>query len=85
MSMQGMVLSLKVKVEDAVKEGDTVAVIEAMKMEMQSMPTSGVCQGNLCCRRGYCCSRRYNTVNRVKRAGVEVSCSKKYSLQTAVK
>lgn len=32
-SMQGMVLSLKVKVEDAVKEGDTVAVIEAMKME----------------------------------------------------
>ncbi|MDD4249799.1 MAG: biotin/lipoyl-binding protein, partial [Methanosarcina sp.] len=32
-SMQGMVLSIKVKVEDAVKEGDVVAVIEAMKME----------------------------------------------------
>lgn len=32
-SMQGMVLSLKVKVEDTVTEGDTVAVIEAMKME----------------------------------------------------
>src|SRR5665647_3032732 len=32
-SMQGMVLSLKVKVEDIVSEGDTVAVIEAMKME----------------------------------------------------
>ena len=32
-SMQGMVLSLKVKVEDIVAEGDTVAVIEAMKME----------------------------------------------------
>jgi pyruvate carboxylase subunit B len=32
-SMQGMVLSLKVKVEDSVEEGDVVAVIEAMKME----------------------------------------------------
>jgi pyruvate carboxylase subunit B len=32
-SMQGMILSLKVKVEDIVSEGDTVAVIEAMKME----------------------------------------------------
>ncbi|AKB55870.1 MULTISPECIES: sodium-extruding oxaloacetate decarboxylase subunit alpha [Methanosarcina] len=32
-SMQGMVLSLKVKVEDTVAEGDTIAVIEAMKME----------------------------------------------------
>ena len=32
-SMQGMILSLKVKVEDIVEEGDTVAVIEAMKME----------------------------------------------------
>jgi pyruvate carboxylase subunit B len=32
-SMQGMVLSLKVKVEDIVAEGDTVAVVEAMKME----------------------------------------------------
>ncbi|HOW13463.1 sodium-extruding oxaloacetate decarboxylase subunit alpha [Methanosarcina sp.] len=42
-SMQGMVLSLKVKVEDAVKEGDTVAVIEAMKMENAiHAPHSGV-------------------------------------------
>ncbi len=32
-SMQGMVLSLRVKVEDIVNEGDTVAIIEAMKME----------------------------------------------------
>jgi pyruvate carboxylase subunit B len=32
-SMQGMVLSLKVKVEDIVAEGDTIAIIEAMKME----------------------------------------------------
>ena len=32
-SMQGMVLSLKVKVEDTVAEGDTIAIIEAMKME----------------------------------------------------
>jgi pyruvate carboxylase subunit B len=32
-SMQGMVLSIKVKVEDVVAEGDTIAVIEAMKME----------------------------------------------------
>lgn len=32
-SMQGMVLSLKVKVEETVQEGDTIAVIEAMKME----------------------------------------------------
>ncbi len=32
-SMQGMVLSLKVKVEDTVAEGDMVAIIEAMKME----------------------------------------------------
>jgi len=31
--MQGMVLSLKVKVEDIVAEGDTIAIIEAMKME----------------------------------------------------
>jgi len=28
-----MVLSLRVKVEDIVNEGDTVAIIEAMKME----------------------------------------------------
>jgi len=32
-SMQGMVLSIKVKVEDTVEEGEVVAVIEAMKME----------------------------------------------------
>jgi pyruvate carboxylase subunit B len=31
--MQGMVLSLKVSVGDAVEEGDTICVIEAMKME----------------------------------------------------
>jgi pyruvate carboxylase subunit B len=41
--MQGMVLSLKVKVEDIVKEGDTVAVIEAMKMENAvHAPHSGI-------------------------------------------
>ncbi|MDD3041651.1 MAG: sodium-extruding oxaloacetate decarboxylase subunit alpha [Methanosarcinaceae archaeon] len=32
-SMQGMVLSLKVRVEEVVQEGDTIAVVEAMKME----------------------------------------------------
>lgn len=31
--MQGMVLSIKAKVGDAIQEGDTVCVIEAMKME----------------------------------------------------
>ena len=42
-SMQGMVLSLKVKVEDTVSEGDTVAVIEAMKMENAvHAPHSGI-------------------------------------------
>ncbi|MDI9394039.1 MAG: sodium-extruding oxaloacetate decarboxylase subunit alpha [Euryarchaeota archaeon] len=42
-SMQGMVLSLKVKVEDAVKEGDTIAIIEAMKMENAiHAPHSGI-------------------------------------------
>jgi pyruvate carboxylase subunit B len=42
-SMQGMVLSIKVKVEDSVKEGDTVAVIEAMKMENAvHAPHSGI-------------------------------------------
>jgi pyruvate carboxylase subunit B len=42
-SMQGMVLSLKVKVEDVVKEGDTVVVIEAMKMENAvHAPHSGI-------------------------------------------
>ena len=42
-SMQGMVLSLKVKVEDIVAEGDTVAVIEAMKMENSvHSPHSGI-------------------------------------------
>ena len=32
-SMQGMIVKLKVKVGDNVEEGDTVAVLEAMKME----------------------------------------------------
>ena len=42
-SMQGMILSLKVKVEDTVAEGDTVAVIEAMKMENAvHAPNSGI-------------------------------------------
>ena len=42
-SMQGMILSLKVKVEDTVSEGDTVAIIEAMKMENAvHAPTSGI-------------------------------------------
>jgi pyruvate carboxylase subunit B len=42
-SMQGMILSLKVKVEDTVAEGDTVAIIEAMKMENAvHAPTSGI-------------------------------------------
>lgn len=42
--MQGMVLSLQVKVEDTVREGDTVAVIEAMKMEnaVHAPPRSGI-------------------------------------------
>lgn len=41
--MQGMILSLKVKVEDTVSEGDTVAIIEAMKMENAvHAPTSGI-------------------------------------------
>ena len=31
--MQGMVLTVKVKVGDKVKEGDTVVVLEAMKMQ----------------------------------------------------
>ena len=31
--MQGMIVKLKVKVGDNVEEGDTVAVLEAMKME----------------------------------------------------
>jgi pyruvate carboxylase subunit B len=42
-SMQGMVLSIKVKVEDVVTEGDTIAVIEAMKMENSiHAPHSGI-------------------------------------------
>jgi len=32
-AMQGMIVKLKVKVGDSVNEGDTVAVLEAMKME----------------------------------------------------
>ena len=31
--MQGMIVKLKVKIGDKVNEGDTVAVLEAMKME----------------------------------------------------
>jgi pyruvate carboxylase subunit B len=31
--MQGMVLSVKVAIGDCINEGDTVCVIEAMKME----------------------------------------------------
>ncbi len=42
-SMQGMVLSIKVKVEDVVAEGDTITVIEAMKMENSiHAPHSGI-------------------------------------------
>jgi pyruvate carboxylase subunit B len=42
-SMHGMILSLKVKVEDIVAEGATVAVIEAMKMENSvQAPHSGI-------------------------------------------
>ena len=42
-SMQGMVLSIKVKVEDVVAEGGTIAVIEAMKMENSiHAPHSGI-------------------------------------------
>ncbi|MDD4330761.1 MAG: sodium-extruding oxaloacetate decarboxylase subunit alpha [Methanosarcinaceae archaeon] len=45
-SMQGMVLSLKVKVEDTVQAGDTIAVIEAMKMENAvHAPHSGTIKG----------------------------------------
>ncbi|MEE1117673.1 DUF2118 domain-containing protein, partial [Methanosphaera sp.] len=32
-AMQGMIVKLKVNVGDNVNEGDTVAVLEAMKME----------------------------------------------------
>lgn len=42
-SMQGMILSLKTKVGEQVNEGDTICVIEAMKMENAvSAPKSGV-------------------------------------------
>ncbi len=42
-SMQGMILSLKTKVGEQVNEGDTVCVIEAMKMENAvSAPKSGI-------------------------------------------
>ena len=41
--MSGMVLSIKVKVGDKVKEGDLVAMIEAMKMQNEvHSPFSGV-------------------------------------------
>ncbi|MBZ3935719.1 sodium-extruding oxaloacetate decarboxylase subunit alpha [Methanimicrococcus blatticola] len=42
-SMQGMILSIKTKVGEQVNEGDTICVIEAMKMENAvSAPKSGV-------------------------------------------
>ena len=42
-SMQGMILSIKTKVGEQVSEGDTICVIEAMKMENAvSAPRSGV-------------------------------------------
>ena len=41
--MSGMVLSIKVKEGDRVKEGDLVAMIEAMKMQNEvHSPVSGV-------------------------------------------
>lgn len=41
--MQGMVLKIKVKVDQAVKKGDVVAVLEAMKMQNDMhAPTDGV-------------------------------------------
>jgi pyruvate carboxylase subunit B len=41
--MSGMVLSIKVKVGDHVKEGDLIAMIEAMKMQNEiRTPVSGV-------------------------------------------
>lgn len=42
-SMQGMILSVKTKIGDRVNEGDTICVIEAMKMENAvSSPKSGI-------------------------------------------
>jgi len=44
-TMQGMILKLKVNEGDNVKEGDVVAVLEAMKMENDvHAPESGVVQ-----------------------------------------
>lgn len=44
-TMQGMILKLKVNEGDKVKEGDVVAVLEAMKMENDvHAPESGVVQ-----------------------------------------
>lgn len=44
-SMQGMILKLKVAQDDKVKEGDIVAVLEAMKMENDiHAPISGIIQ-----------------------------------------
>lgn len=42
--MPGKILSIKVKVGDQVKEGDTVCTLEAMKMEM---PISATAPGNV--------------------------------------
>ncbi len=86
-SMQGMVLSLQVKVEDTVREGDTVAVIEAMKMEnaVHAPPRSGIVKEIFVAEGGHRRARRYHPFNRVNRERWKVSCSKKYSLQTAVK
>jgi oxaloacetate decarboxylase alpha subunit len=42
-SMQGMILSIKVKVGEQINEGDTICVIEAMKMENAvNSPRSGI-------------------------------------------
>ena len=46
--MSGMVLSIKVKVGNRVKEGDLLAVIEAMKMQNEvRSPYSGVVKAML--------------------------------------
>lgn len=47
--MQGMILAIKVKVGDAVKEGDVVATIEAMKMQNDiRSPYNGTIKEILC-------------------------------------
>ncbi|MFQ5762967.1 MAG: biotin/lipoyl-containing protein [Candidatus Bathyarchaeia archaeon] len=41
--LSGKVLSIKVKQEDSVKEGDVLLILEAMKLEIEIVtPTSGV-------------------------------------------